>query len=105
MDHSPLSLCTGAVAGTPGTLPKAVRKRPFRSRLTAFPLHPFAGIPIFRTDFPHLPRWAAGMAATATPTLPMVETFTGKDRKAIPAVPLNALLPGFLPSAAERYPA
>ena len=35
--------------------------------------------------------------------LPVLFTFSGKERKAIPVVLFNALLFGFLISAAEKY--
>ena len=44
-----------------------------------------------------------GMAVTLMLMLPVLFTFSGKERKAIPVVLFNALLFGFLISAAEKY--
>ena len=54
-------------------------------------------------DRPYLPWWADGMAVTLMLMLPVLFTFSGKERKAIPVVLFNALLFGFLISAAEKY--
>ena len=43
------------------------------------------------------------MAVALMMALPVVLTFTGKERKAVPMILLNALLLGFLISVAERY--
>ena len=47
--------------------------------------------------------WAQGMAVVMMLTVPLLFAFSGKERKAIPVVVFNALLFGFLISAAERY--
>ena len=44
-----------------------------------------------------------GMAVTLMLMLPVLFTFSGKERKAIPVVLFNALLFGFLISTAEKY--
>lgn len=103
MDHFTLSLCVGATAGALDVLPMVAQKLPFRSCFSAFLTYLFAGILIFHTNFPRLPWWADGMAVTAMLALPMVVTFTGNERRAIPVVLVNALLLGFLISVAERY--
>ena len=82
MDHFTLSLAVGAVAGT---------------------LDFFAAVIVFYSDLPYLPWWADGMAVTLMLMLPVLFTFSGKERKAIPVVLFNALLFGFLISAAEKY--
>ena len=43
------------------------------------------------------------MAFSLMLMLPVLFTFSGKERKAIPVVLFNALLFGFLISAAEKY--
>ncbi len=43
------------------------------------------------------------MAVVMMLTVPLLFAFSGKERKAIPVVVFNALLFGFLISAAERY--
>ena len=55
------------------------------------------------SNLPYLPWWADGMAVTLMLMLPVLFTFSGKERKAIPVVLFNALLFGFLISAAEKY--
>ena len=82
MDHVTLSLAVGAVAG-------------------AFYL--FAAVLVFHGRLPYLPWWAQGMAVVMMLTVPLLFAFSGKERKAIPVVVFNALLFGFLISAAERY--
>ena len=58
---------------------------------------------VFYSNLPFLPFWADGMAGTRMLMLPVLFTFSGKERKAIPVVLFNALLFGFLISAAEKY--
>lgn len=103
MDHLTLSLCVGAVAGTLDVIPMIPQRLPFRSCLSAFLVYLFAGVIIFHSDLPYLPWWGDGMAVALMMALPVAATFTGKDRKAVPLVLLNALLLGFLISVAERY--
>ena len=50
-----------------------------------------------------MPWWADGMAVTLMLMIPVLFTFSGKDRKAIPVVVFNGLLFGFLIGVAERY--
>ena len=83
MDHVTLSLAVGAVAG-------------------AF-VYLFAAVLVFNGRLPYLPWWAQGMAVVMMLTVPLLFAFSGKERKAIPVVVFNALLFGFLISAAERY--
>ena len=65
---------------------------------------PLRGSPRRSTaDLPYLPWWAQGMAVVMMLTVPLLFAFSGKERKAIPVVVFNALLFGFLISAAERY--
>ena len=73
MDHFTLSLCVGAAAGALDVIPMIAQRLAFRSCLSAFC------------------------------TYLVVLTFTGKERKAVPMILLNALLLGFLISVAERY--
>lgn len=103
MDHFTLSLCVGAAAGVVDVIPMLAQKLPFRSCLSAFAVYFFAALIIFYSNLPYLPWWADGMAVTVMMSLPVVLTFTGRDRKAIPIVLANALLLGFLISVAERY--
>lgn len=103
MDHFTLSLIAGAAAGALDILPMIAQRLPFRSCLSAFCTYLFAGILVFHSDLPRLPWWADGMAVTLMLALPVILTFTGKDRKAIPVVLLNALLLGLLLSVAEHY--
>ena len=63
----------------------------------------FAAVIVFYSNLPYLPWWADGMAVTLMLMLPVLFTFSGKERKAIPVVLFNALLFGFLISAAEKY--
>ena len=61
------------------------------------------GTGVFNGRLPYLPWWAQGMAVVMMLTVPLLFAFSGKERKAIPVVVFNALLFGFLISAAERY--
>ena len=103
MDHLTLSLVVGAAAGVLDVIPMLAQKLPFRSCLSAFAVYLFAAVLVFYSDLPYLPWWADGMAVTVMISLPVVMTFTGRDRKAIPIVLANALLLGFLIGVAERY--
>ena len=98
MDHFTLSLAVGAVAGTPDIIPMI-----FSVPATAFFIYFFAAVIVFYSNLPYLPWWADGMAVTLMLMLPVLFTFSGKERKAIPVVLFNALLFGFLISAAEKY--
>ena len=86
MDHVTLSLAVGAVAGALVAIPMIFQRSSARS-----------------CRLPYLPWWAQGMAVVMMLTVPLLFAFSGKERKAIPVVVFNALLFGFLISAAERY--
>lgn len=103
MDHFTLSLAVGAAAGILDVVPMIFQKLPARSCLSAFFVYFFAAIVVFYSDLPYLPWWADGMAVALMMAIPVLFTFTGRDRKAIPMVVFNALLFGFLIGAAERY--
>ena len=103
MDHFTLSLAVGAVAGALDVIPMIAQKLAVRSCLSAFCTYFFATIIIFYGDLPYLPWWADGMGVTLMMAIPVVLTFSGKERKAIPMILMNALLLGFLISVAERY--
>lgn len=102
MDHFTLSLAVGAVAGTLDIIPMIFQRLPLRSCLSAFFIYFFAAVIVFYSNLPYLPWWADGMAVTLMLMLPVLFTFSGKERKAIPVVLFNALLFGFLISAAEN---
>ena len=74
-----------------------------RSCFSAFFIYFFAAVIVFYSDLPYLPWWADGMAVTLMLMIPVLFTFSGKDRKAIPVVVFNGLLFGFLIGVAERY--
>lgn len=103
MDHFTLSLAVGAAAGTLDVIPMIAQKLPARSCLSAFCTYLFAAVIVFYGNLPYLPWWADGMGVTLMMALPVVLTFTGRERKAIPLILANALLLGFLISVAERY--
>ena len=94
MDHVTLSLAVGAVAGALVAIPMIFQRSSARSCFSAF---------VFHGRLPYLPWWAQGMAVVMMLTVPLLFAFSGKERKAIPVVVFNALLFGFLISAAERY--
>ncbi|MFR5442746.1 hypothetical protein [Alistipes sp.] len=104
MDHFTLSLAVGAVAGTLDIIPMIFQRLPLRSCLSAFFIYFFAAVIVFYSNLPYLPWWADGMAVTLMLMLPVLFTFSGKERKAIPVVLFNALLFGFLISTAEKIP-
>ena len=103
MPHFTLSLAVGAVAGALDVIPMIAQQLAFRSCLSAFCTYLFAAVIVFYSDLPYLPWWADGMAVTLMMALPVVLTFAGKERKAVPMVLLNALLLGFLIGVAERF--
>lgn len=103
MDHFTLSLCVGAVAGALDVIPMIAQRLALRSCLSAFCTYLFAAVIAFHCHLPHLPWWANGMAIALMLALPVVLTFTGKERKAVPMILLNALLLGFLIGVAEKY--
>lgn len=102
-DHFTLSLIVGGVAGVLDVIPMIFQKLPARSCFSAFCTYLFAAVIIFHSDLPYLPWWADGMGVVAMMAIPVVLTFSGRERKAIPVVLFNALLFGFLISAAEHY--
>ena len=103
MDRFTLSLVVGAAAGALVAIPMIAQKASFRHCFAAFCVYLFAAVITFYSDLPYLPWWADGMAVTLMLMLPVLFTFSGKERKAIPVVLFNALLFGFLISAAEKY--
>lgn len=103
MDHFTLSLAVGAAAGALDVIPMIFQKISARSCLSAFFIYFFAAVITFYSDLPYLPWWADGMGITLMLMIPVLFTFSGKERKAIPVVLFNALLFGFLISVAERY--
>lgn len=103
MDHFTLSLVVGAAAGTLDVIPMLAQKLPARSCISAFCTYLFAAVIVFYSNLPYLPWWADGMGVALMMALPVVLTFTGRERRAIPLILANALLLGFLMSVAERY--
>ena len=84
MDHFTLSLAVGAVAGTLDIIPMIFQRLPMRSCLSAFFIYFFAAVIVFYSDLPYLPWWADGMAVTLMLMIPVLFTFSGRERKAIP---------------------
>ena len=82
MDHFTLSLAVGAVAGTLDIIPMIFQRLPLRSCLSAFFIYFFAAVIVFYSNLPYLPWWADGMAVTLMLMLPVLFTFSGKERKA-----------------------
>ena len=103
MDHVTLSLAVGAVAGALVAIPMIFQRSSARSCFSAFFVYLFAAVLVFNGRLPYLPWWAQGMAVVMMLTVPLLFAFSGKERKAIPVVVFNALLFGFLISAAARY--
>lgn len=103
MDHFTLSLAVGAAAGTLDVIPMIAQKLPARSCISAFCTYLFAAVLVFYGNLPYLPWWADGMGVALMMALPVVLTFTGRERRAIPLILANALLLGFLISVAERF--
>lgn len=103
LDHFTLSVVAGAVAGALDVIPMIAQRIAFRSCLSAFCTYLFAGVLIFHSNLPYLPWWADGMAVTLMMALPVVLSFTGKERKATPVVLLNALVFGLLIAVAEHF--
>ena len=98
-----LSLCVGAAAGTLDVIPMLLQRLSLRSCLSAFCTYLFAAVIIFHCNLPYLPWWADGMAVTLMMALPVGLNFTGRDRKATPAVLLNALVLGLLIAVAKHF--
>lgn len=103
MTHFTISLAVGAAAGLLDIIPMIAQKLSARSCISAFCTYFFAAVIIFYSDLPYLPWWADGMGITLMMAIPVVLTFTGKERKATPVILLNALLLGFLIGVAERF--
>ena len=103
MDHFTLSLAVGVVVGALDVIPMIFQRLPARSCFSAFFIFFFAAVIVFYSDLPYLPWWVDGMGVTLMLMIPVLFTFSGKERKAIPVVLFNALLFGFLISVAERY--
>lgn len=103
MTHFTLSLAVGAAAGLLDIIPMIAQKLSARSCISAFCTYFFAAVIIFYSDLPYLPWWADGMGITLMMAIPVVLTFTGKERKATPVILLNALLLGLLIGVAERF--
>ena len=103
MDHVTLSLAVGAVAGALVAIPMIFQRSSARSCFSAFFIFLFSAVIVFHADLPYLPWWADGMGITVMLTVPTLFAASGKEQKAIPVVVFNALLFGFLISAAERY--
>lgn len=103
MDHFTLSLAVGAAAGVLDVVPMIFQKLPARTCISSFFICFFAAVIAFYGDLPYLPWWADGMGVTLMLTIPVLFTLSGKERRAIPIILFNALLFGFLISAAERY--
>ena len=103
MDHFTLSLTVGAVVGLLDVVSMIFQKLSARSCLSAFFIYFLAVVIVFHRRLPYLPWWAQGMAVVLMLMVPVLFTFSGKERKAIPVVLFNALFFGFLISAAERY--
>lgn len=103
MDHFTLSLAVGAAAGVLDVVPMIFQKASARSCISAFLVYLFAGVIVFYSDLPYLPWWADGMGVTLMLSIPVVFSFSGKERKSIPVVLFNALLFGSLIGIAEHY--
>ncbi len=103
MTHFTLSLAVGAVAGALVVVPMMFQRASFRSCLSAFAVFLFAAVFVFHGQLPYLPWWAQGMAAALMLQLPVLFAGTGKESRTIPVTVFNALLFGFLISAAERF--
>ena len=83
MDHFTLSLAVGAVAGALDVIPMIFQNLSARSCFSAFFIYFFAAVIVFYSDLPYLPWWADGMAVTLMLMIPVLFTFSGKDRNAI----------------------
>lgn len=103
MDHLTLSAVTGAAVGIVVIVPMLFRGDSARAVFSAFFLYFFSAVLVFHARLPYLPWWAQGMGVTLMLLVPLLFTFTGKERKAIPVTLFNALFFGFLISLAEHY--
>ncbi len=103
MNHLTLAIITGLVAGVLDVIPMLAQKISARSCISAFLLYFFAAIIVFHSDLPRLPWWADGMGITLMMAIPVLFSLSGRERKAVPLIVLNALILGFLISVAERY--
>ncbi len=103
IDHFTIALATGAVIGLLDVVPMIAQRLAFRSCLSAFCTYLFAAVIVFYSDLPYLPWWADGMGVTLMMAIPVLLTLTGKERRAIPVILLNAVILGLLISLSERY--
>ena len=103
MTHFTLSLCVGCVAGLIDVIPMFMQRLALRSCVSAFCTYLFAAVIVFYSDLPYLPCWADGMGVTVMMAIPVMLTLTGKDRRAIPIILLNAVILGLLISLSERF--
>ncbi|MDR2911973.1 MAG: hypothetical protein LBV38_01540 [Alistipes sp.] len=103
MTHFQLAVATGIAVGVLDVAPMIFRRISGRSCVSAFLLFFFASIIVFYSDLPYLPWWADGVGITLAMMLPVLFTFVGKDRGAIPVVVFNVLIFGVLISLAERF--
>ncbi len=58
---------------------------------------------VFYGDLPYLPWWADGSATVLMIAVPVMLCLVGKDRKAAPAIFMNAVILGFLISVSKHY--
>ena len=103
LDHFTLSVVAGAVAGALDVIPMIAQRIAFRSCLSAFCTYLFAGVLIFHSNLPYLPWWADGSATVLMIAVPVMLCLVGKDRKAAPAIFMNAVILGFLISVSKHY--
>lgn len=103
MDRFTLSLCVGLVAGLIVVIPMFMQRASARSCISFFLIYLFASVIIFHGTLPRLPWWADGMGITLMMTLPVILCSTGRESRNIPLTLVNAVLLGFLISAAEHY--
>jgi len=103
MDHFTLSMAVGAVAGALDVIPMMFQRVSVRTCFSEFLVFFFAGILVFHSRLPYLPWWAQGVAVTLMLMLPVLFSFSGKGRRAIPIMLFYGVFFGFLISAAEHY--
>ena len=72
MDHVPLSLAVGAVAGALVAIPMIFQRSSARSCFSAFFVYLFAAVLVFHGRLPYLPWWAQGMAVVMMLTLSLI---------------------------------
>lgn len=103
MNYITLTLVTGAVTGLLDVVPMISRGISFRSCVSAFCTYLFTAILVFYGDLPYLPWWADGSATVLMIAVPVMLCLVGKDRKAAPAIFMNAVILGFLISVSKHY--